>query len=847
MTIDYSVQTIRLLEAVFQRQKIIRPMRIHRYDPGSKLTYKIRGVVPARVAQAKLEVEKFVGGGYAGQVYRVKLLDIGQGEGPIQGLQSGQSYALKILIPPTGFARWYRNMIYALAFQGPFSLQVNPAAARAGAIWQKLIRCGALLRLGSEKAVVDILATFVDPILGSCGEISEWVEGRMWRLEVDDNLDARLKWKGRDSDEGLGSPEYRAKKSFMSHLVELMHEMGALELARQYEWWTCKSQPNVLKRTASDPSPTKGLVAVDFRAGLALLPFLPMCPADFKLIVQGVARGSLVQFDRGHIDKMQHFVREHPEAFAGTEEAVEELKQAEKSYRDSLPDVAHRHLRLFSSRKLWSSILASNILSWKIRNIVDEKAQERFYGNRFLAVIFWQLGLLPFLGAFIRKLWGRNDFRQHYRRMFSSLDYFLRAGRARIAETLIRWHRSGRINEERAQRLAQHSWRFFTHLPLSILPAKMHRFFSDRRFFVQSLDYIFVRPLRLYFKAEVRERWLKEIVTQGEKEGMLSGEEAAKIKSQIKEPFVQKYLKSLAVHICTLPVTQIVSVIIAVVYIKLHPELSWQAASVHAGLILGFFQVTPISPGSIARGLYVSFLVLKERNYKDYNIALPLSFLKYIGYLAFPIQMAYRYPSLARFMAGHWATGVVHIVPVFGERGALLEHAVFDIFYNYPLNIRRRLRQRSHLRAGLKTRYWPVAVGVLAGIFLLALMDVIHFQVIGFVPRFGDIWWVALLIPIFMAGAVSFWAGGAAVSKRILGGALCGALIGFFYPGMEAALSVFLTKGLNNGAIPFQFLSKMALIGLWRAFIFAIVAFIGAFAVEVRPLKKSRLSPLDKQ
>lgn len=845
MTVNYSSRTIRLLEDIFHRQKVIRPLRIQRYDPGSELAYKITGVVPARLAQVRLKVERFVGGGYAGQVYQVKLLDIEEADGPIDGLQPGQPYAMKILIPPTGFARWYRNMIYALAFQGPFSLQVNPTAVRAGAIWQKMIRRGAILRLGSERAIVDILATFVDPGLGSCGEISEWIEGRMWRFEVDDNLDARLRWKVGSPGEGLGSPEYRAKRTFMSRLVELMHDMGAVELARQYEWWTCKSQPNVLKWAASDPNSREGLVAVDFRAGLALLPFLPMCPADFKLIVQGIGRGSLVQFDRGNMDRLQSFVNEHPETFTGMEEAVEEIKEAERSYRDSLPDIAHHNLKLISSRKLWSSIMTNNVKSWRIRKLVDEKTGERLYRNRFLTVIFWLLGLVPFLGIFIRKLWGRADYRQHYRRMSTSLDYFLRAWRARIAETLIRWHKSGRVDERRAQKLARHTWQFFAHLPLSILPAKIHRFLSDWHFFLQSLDYIFARPLRLYFKAEVREKWLREVVSRGEKEGMLTEKEAAQIKSQIKEPFIQKYLKSLAVHICTIPVTQIVSVIIAIIYIRLHPELSWQEASLHAGLILGFFQVTPISPGSIVRGLYVSFLVLKERNYRDYNIALYLSFLKYIGYLAFPIQMAYRYPTLARFMAGHWATGVVHIVPVFGERGALLEHAVFDMFYNYPLNIRRRIRHRSKLRSGLKPRYWPFPLSVLVGVFLLALLDVIHFLVIGFIPQFGDIWWLALWVPIVMAGTLSFWAGGVRLNKRIFLGAICGALIGFLYPGIDAALSILFAQGMNETLGSVQFLGKLALTGLWRAFLFTIVAVIAAFAVEARPLKKSPVVSYD--
>jgi hypothetical protein len=840
MGIEYSVQTCRQLEEVFASQKILRPFRIQRYDPGTELSYEIKSVVPARIGRVKLGVEDFVGGGYAGQVYRVKVLDIKAPEGPLEGIKSGQSYAMKIFVPPKGFEKWFRNLIYVLGFQGHFSLQVNPDAVRAGALWQKFIRRGAKLRFGSESAVVDILATFVDPALGSCGEISEWVEGRTWRFEVDDNLDARLRWKVGESGQALGSPEYRAKRAFMAKLLRLMHEMGALELARQYEWWTCKSQPNVLKRTASDPDPAEGYVAVDFRAGLALLPFLPMSPADFKLIFKGIGRGSLVQFDRGNIERLQRFVELNSAAFADMGEALNELKEVEKSYRDSLPDVTHHHLKLVTKPKLWSSILRDSIIGWKIRKLVDEKTQERLKNKKFSAFIFYCLGLIPFLGNFLRKLWGREDYRRHYGRMLTNPDYLLRGIRARIAEYLIRWHRAGRVDEKKAASLSKHPLKFFAHLPLSILPAKMHKFFSDRRFFLQSLDYIFIRPFRLYFNAEAREKWLRDIVSQGEKAGMLTKKEAENINFKIKEPFIQKYLKSLAVHVCTLPVTQIVSVTIAIIYVRLHPELSWQEASLYAGLILGFFQVIPISPGSLVRGLYTTSLVLRERNLKDYNIALSISFLKYIGYLAFPIQMAYRYPDLARFMAGHWATGAAHIVPVFGERGALLEHSVFDLFFNYPLTIRRRIRQRKQLRANLKPRRWHLPLCILSGALLLVLIDLVYFKLFGHIPNFGSIWWLALCVPVFAAAATASWAGGVLFSKRISLGALSGALVGFLYAASNTILGNLLAKEGNTLLSVSQLLGKMGLAALWRIFLFAILAVIGAFIAETRPLKRPR-------
>jgi hypothetical protein len=834
MGIEYSVQAVHTLKDLFHRQKIIRPLRVRRYDPGDELALEIRGLAPARRGKIRLAIEQYAGGGFAGQVYRVKVIELETPDGPLSGLEPGQYYAMKILVPASGFARFFRNVLYALAFQGPFSPQVNPDAARTGALWQKFIRRGARLQLGSEAAVVDIYATFVDPVLGSCGEISEWIDGRLWRFEVDDNLDARWKWKDRHPENGAGSPEYRAKKVFMARLVRLMHAMGAHELARQYEWGTCKSQPNALKRLESDPSPSEGHVAVDFRAGLALLPFLPMSPADFRLIAQGIARGSLVQFDRGNTDTLRKFIAENKEAFADMKESLEELIVSDRAYRESLPDISHNHIRLLSRPKLWSTILKSRLTGWKIQGFLDEKTADQLQRNTFLAWIYYLLGLIPFLGRFIRKLWGNPSYRRHFGRQFVSLDYFRRSGRARIAESLIRWHRAGRVDEDRAYRLSQKPVRYFVHLPLAVLPAKVHRFFSDRRFFLQSLDNIFARPFRLYFKADVREEWLRETVAQGESSGTLTREEATHIQRQIKEPFIQKYLKSLAVHVCTAPVTQIVSVIVAIIYVRMRPELSWQEASVHAGLILGLFQVIPISPGSLARGLYVTYLVLREKNFKDYRIAFYLSFFKYIGYLAFPIQMAYRYPDLARFMAGHWATGAVHIVPVFGERGALLEHSIFDLFYNYPLTIRRRLKERQKRRSGQQPRYWHGALCALAGVIGLSLVDVVFFKMKGHVPAFREIWWAAIWIPMFVAAAATRWAGGATLGKRMLMGAASAALTGLLYAASNGILSQVLGP---TGRLLFTpgFLKQLVQASLWRMFLFTLLSVPAVAFVESRP------------
>jgi len=835
--LGYSLSTLARLRAAFAEQRLFRPLRRRRYDPGDELHYAITGVLPPHKGRAHLKIERFVGGGFAGQVYRVRVLDLKLPDGPIPGLETGQAYALKLLVPTRGFARLLRSLLYAVGFQGPFAPQVNPTAARAGALWQKFIRRGAGIRLIAESAVVDILATLVDPDLSTSGEISEWVDGRLWRFEADDDLDARRRWRPGRTDGEIGSPEYRAKKTFMADLARLMHDMGAPELARQYEWWTCKSQPNALKRLRDDSDPQAGHVAVDFRAGLALLPFLPMSPVDIRLIVQGLFKGRLVQFDRGDLERLQQFLEDHPSAFSDMQDAFQELIKTDREYRNSLPDITHHHIRLLYSPSLWRSIMRQHMTGLALRQHIDaETAAQASEGGLQAAALYW-LGILPLLGRLIQRIWGHAQYRRHYSRLCTSPAYIGRTWKARRSEALIRWHRGGRVSDRKAERLNQAPLRFAAHLPLSLLPAGLHRFLSDRRFTRERLDFIFLRPLRLYFRADAREQWLQDTITQGEKNGMLTAEESAHIRSRVKEPYIQKYLKSLAVHVCTVPITQIVSVLVAVIYVRLHPEFSWQEASLAAGLILGLFQVIPISPGSLARGFYVTFLVLRERNFKDYNIAFFLSFFKYIGYLAFPIQMAYRYPDLASFMAGHWATGAVHIVPVFGERGALLEHAVFDLFYNYPLTVRRRVKRRQEARAGQKKRTWHVIPMLLVGLWLLTSLDILYTQITGSPPGFNQIWWAALWVPALVGAAVAKWAGGMPLSGRLGTAALSGGFLGWLYAISSALVKQLFSRGVPEPLSLQALLGSTAAAGFWQAFLFALLAVLAALIAETRRIR----------
>jgi hypothetical protein len=859
MATSYSVAVCRYLEKKFSTYNLNRPIKVEHYDEGRQLTYIMTTVdAPAKDIDVTLEIEKFVGGGFAGQVYKVRILDI-NADG-LTGIVPGNTYAMKILIPPSGFSLMFRNLLFAIGFQGSFQLQTNPVAARCGALWQKLIQRAAESRYGDRASVNSIHTTFVDSTLGSCGELSDWVEGRTWQLEVDDHVDLLSKWERRKKVDiaKLGSPEFRAKKEFMHDFVVLLHEMGAHEFARQYEWSTWKSQPNCLKMISTDSTPEKGLVAVDFRAGLALLPFLPMSPGDVKLIFQGLLRGSLVQFDRGNLATLKSFIHKHKDTFTDLLPLVEELEKSERIYRNSIPDITHNHFRLLFSRRLWSTMLSSSRTECRITNTIDEGFERSLKKNTILSFVFWLIGLVPFLGKIGRKLIGHRSWRKHYFSLFNP-SYFIRALKGKMAEKAIAWHRGKRLNETKAKKIANSIGLFCIHLPLSFLPAGLHNFFSSWSYFKERVDYIVRRPFRLYFNASLREEWLREMVDEGLRKRIITKDDALEIFRQLQEPYIQKYLKSLAVHVMTLPITQVVSVIVAAVYVLSNPELSWQEASGSALLIIASFQVVPVSPGSLTRGLYVVWLVIRERNFKDYNIAVILAFFKYVGYLAFPIQMTYRYPTIARFMAAHWATEAVHAIPVFGEGGALLEHKIFGVFYNWPLTIRRRMTLLSEFRQTMSSRWWHMVPIVLCSTGALYSIDRYYLlyndTILGFkgilsftfsgikqlisqltslkLPAPGQLttlvhylpFGAALIICGLTGCMVTMGCRGANLNKRIALSALAGIVTGLLYTSFSGYLSV-------KAGMPVE-LFPLITGGIWKMFGYTIATTTGAIVTEL--------------
>jgi hypothetical protein len=695
----------RSLEELFSACKLARPFRRAAYDPGDRLEYEVTGVVPARSGRVVAEVERSVGGGFAGQVYRVRLLEITADEGAIEGLEVGQHYAIKILTPQSGFARWFRNLLYFV-----------------------LIRRAAAVELGDGEAVCDTYATFFDGELHSFGEINEWIEGRIWAFEADDRLLSRWRFSGAPPPDH-NCPEYVHKKLFMRRLVALLHEIGAAELARQYEWGTCKSQPNALKRIAAEDTPSAGLTAVDFRAGLALIFFLPMSPADVFLILRGLVRGRLVQFDRCDTHRLRRFV-DAKGGFDDLEPAIEELERQDAAYRASQPDLTRHLFRLFTDRQLRGSIKSATITVWRNLGRLDGEHDARLRAGRAWFTPLYLLGMVPFLGPWVVGLRGNATKRHHLKRCLVNRGYVARAMRGSRIEALVAWTRAGRV-----------------------LPASWHRFAAEPSWARERIRDSVRYALSFLRQPEFREQALLEQVRLGHAEGMLTDAEAAKIEGQIKDPFIQKYLRCLAVHVCTVPVTQVVMVLAGAgvaVYCLVYRDLSWPESMGYAAAAAAAIQLLPISPGSITRGVFVLFLMVRERDLRNYWVAAPVSFLHVIGYLAFPLQMVTHNPALARFLAGRWTRRFANVVPVFGEHGALLEHGVFDLFFNLPISIARGLRQRPvRWAGGILATAAVLAAFVLAGFTWLwewrqprsELAGVTVTSAVSYYERGGDIGW----------------------------------------------------------------------------------------------------------
>jgi hypothetical protein len=161
---------------------------------------------------------------------------------------------------------------------------------------------------------------------------------------------------------------------------------------------------------------------------------------------------------------------------------------------------------------------------------------------------------------------------------------------------------------------------------------------------------------------------------------------------------------------------------------------------------------------------------------------------------------------------------------VFGERGALLEHWVFRLFYNWPLTLRRRMRRRAELRASLPPRTWHAGPCALLTATVLGFASYSGFAHTGHLPALKEQWWLVLVAALLCGAAISLGSRGAALGRRIVTAAACGALTG--------AAATLVLEGASQASRSVG-IHMLIAFGVWRVFILTILSTIGAVIAEL--------------
>ena len=462
---------------------------------------------------------------------------------------------------------------------------------------------------------------------------------------------------------------------------------------------------------------------------------------DIKLILTGLfSRGALVQFDRRNFDRLDDYLHEHEAEFRDLAGVIEDLKREDAAYRRSLPDLTHHSFQILTDPGLRRSIRAGLIQGYREQGIVDAETFRRLKDSPGAFGIFYLLGASPLLGTLLRGFTGNRGLRRHYFKLLTSLSYMGRVRRARTADAVARQFEQQRMGVQRARFYLRRPllyfmasvfqkmllfgfglllaltvdrpwqcllpvgasllptvlWLLFVYtLLLNLLRGRLYRLISDPAYAWNKATAFIRYGWRMVWLPEFRRTWLVATIELGASRGMLTRAERNLVLQQVDEPTIERYLRGTAVHLALLPVTRITAITVGLLMARstLAEGGDWGTALTWFLAIQLGFQLIPISPGSICRGTYVLWLMFRDRSFRDYLIAAPMSFIKTIGYAAFPVQMSSRYPTLSRFLVGLNATRATRWLPVFGERGALLEHFVFDLFINVPLFLERHLRR----------------------------------------------------------------------------------------------------------------------------------------------------------
>ena len=122
----------------------------------------------------------------------------------------------------------------------------------------------------------------------------------------------------------------------------------------------------------------------------------------------------------------------------------------------------------------------------------------------------------------------------------------------------------------------------------------------------------------------------------------------------------------------------------------------------------------------------------------------------------------------------------------------------------------------------------PIAVGAVGA---LALADVLCIRTWGAAPTLWNIWPLTVFLPLLIGLAVTLGAGGATLGRRAVLAAACGAIVALASVAISVTLGHFAIAAPSPGAL--AFLGGLAWAVLWRAFLFTLLAVMGALLTEV--------------
>ncbi len=128
------------------------------------------------------------------------------------------------------------------------------------------------------------------------------------------------------------------------------------------------------------------------------------------------------------------------------------------------------------------------------------------------------------------------------------------------------------------------------------------------------------------------------------------------------------------------------------------------------------------------------------------------------------------------------------------------------------------------MRITLKPRYWHVILCVFIATAIFILVDYLYIKIFKRLPNLTDIRLLAISIPLLCGCAVTLFARGAALSKRIISAIISGISISIFH-------TIFYTLFKMANQVKF---SEIAIFCLWQVFIFTIFSTIGALLTEVK-------------